>query len=187
MFLVSLHLGTIFYPVFPLWCVLHNKHGLTKRKKGNSIGKNVWFRTHVYVATRGINVAQQRPRFRVLPESEISAFISIYRCEGKCSVHRQEQECQLSIIRWSFTQGCEVKWAPKNSVSQSYKSTTILHISELDIFAGYYYGIRGLLRECWKTHVQYDGNPDAVWPLRSVFFVNPCLQRNPRLVLLPCH
>ena len=31
MFVMSLHLGTIFYPVFPLLCVLHSKHFLTKR------------------------------------------------------------------------------------------------------------------------------------------------------------
>ena len=28
-------------------------------------------------------MAQQRPRFRLLPESEIAAFIGLYRCEGK--------------------------------------------------------------------------------------------------------
>ena len=180
---MSLHLGTIFYPVFPLFCVLHGKHFLTKRnsKTGNSMGKNVWFKTHVYLATTVVYVAQQRPRFSFLPQSEIAFIIRLYRCGGKCSSHRQEEESQnCEVIRRSIRLWREMKWTPENStsVSQSwspqYRPIHLNWLSSQVVITRY---VDSLLSECSKKHAKYDGNPDVGGPVRSVFFVNPCLYR----------
>ena len=172
---MSLHLGTIFYAVFPLLYVLRNKHFLTKRKKGNSIRKNVWFKTHVYLATRVIDMAKQRPRFHLLPENEIAAFIGLYRCEGKCSSHRQEEEYQYSgVVGRSIAQRSEMEWTPENisSVSQSwspqYRPIHLHWLSSQVVITGY---VDSLLSECSKKHAKYDGNPDVGGPVRSV--LNP--------------
>ena len=117
-----------------LWCPYNSKQFstqffhccvsciATKRnlKKGNSMGKNVWFKTHVYLATTVVYVAQQRPRFSFLPQSEIAFIIRLYRCGGKCSSHRQEEESQnCEVIRRSIRQWREMKWTPENSTSVS--------------------------------------------------------------------
>ena len=162
----------------PAWQALFNQAEL---KKGNSMGKNVWFKTHVYLATTVVYVAQQRPRFSFLPQSEIAFIIRLYRCGGKCSSHRQEEESQnCEVIRRSIRQWREMKWTPENStsVSQSwspqYRPIHLNWLSSQVVITRY---VDSLLSECSKKHAKYDGNPDVGGPVRSVFFVNPCLYR----------
>ena len=91
--------------LFPLWCALHNKRYSTKCKKRNTIGKNVWFRTHVCLATGRVDVAQKRPRFGLLSEGEILTVVCLLRCQEKCPWHRQEEKGQGgSVVPWSLGQ-----------------------------------------------------------------------------------